>query len=57
MFVLFYSLEELYDYCGHDYNGSNPAPFSDSKTIFGNFVYRYWSGSDIVECEIYEILF
>jgi len=57
MLVLLYSLEELSDYCGHDYNGSDTAPFSDSKAIFSNFVYSYWFGSNIVECEIYESLF
>jgi len=57
MFVLLYSVEELSDYCGHDYNGSDTALFSDSKAISINFVYSCWFGFNIVECEIYESLF
>lgn len=47
--VRFYSLEKLSDYCSHDRNGNNPAPFGNPEAIPGDFVYWYWFGSDTVE--------
>lgn len=56
MFVRLYSLEELSDYPCHGYYGGNASPFSDSETIFSDYIYMHWFGSDLVEFEILESL-
>ena len=52
--VLFYFMEELSDYCGHDCNADDTTPFSNPEAISGDSVYRYWFGPDTVERKIYE---
>ncbi len=47
-----YSLEELPDYSGYDFNGCNIAALGGAKTLFGDLVYRDGAGIGFIEHEI-----